>query len=144
MSVTATARRLYIALHSIYTAAHGNGHTRDRRTPLWIATSDVPASPGHPFYARLTAVLDAHGFDRFVEDQCRRFYAAVMGRPSLAPGQYSTRPGHSQSGQASLTFALWFPTRTELFTDLRKSDLASQPWVAGLLRPFRRSGELRP
>jgi transposase len=56
--------------------------------PLWIAASDLPASPGHPFYARLTAVLDAHGFDRFVEDQCRRFYAPVMGRPSLAPGQY--------------------------------------------------------
>jgi transposase len=56
--------------------------------PLWIAASDLPASPGHPFYARVTEVLDAHGFDRFVEDQCRRFYAPVMGRPSLAPGQY--------------------------------------------------------
>jgi transposase len=56
--------------------------------PLWIAASDLPASPGHPFYTRLNAVLDAHGFDRFVEDQCRQFYAAVMGRPSLAPGQY--------------------------------------------------------
>jgi transposase len=56
--------------------------------PLWIAASDLPASPGHPFYAQLTAVLDAHDFDRFVEDQCRRFYAPVMGRPSLAPGQY--------------------------------------------------------
>ena len=56
--------------------------------PLWIAASDLPTSPGHPFYVRLTAVLDAHDFDQFVEDQCRRFYAAVMGRPSLAPGQY--------------------------------------------------------
>jgi transposase len=56
--------------------------------PLWIAASDLPASPGHPFYARLNAILDAHGFDRFVESQCRQFYAAVMGRPSLPPGQY--------------------------------------------------------
>src|SRR3989442_7317332 len=56
--------------------------------PLWIATSDLPASPGHPFYTRLNAVLDAHGFDRFAEDRCRAFYAKVMGRPSLAPGQY--------------------------------------------------------
>ena len=56
--------------------------------PLWIATSDLPAAPGHPFYARLTTVLDAHGFDRFAEDECRRFYAPVMGRPGLAPGQY--------------------------------------------------------
>ncbi len=32
--------------------------------------------------------MDAHGFDRFAEDQCRAFYAKVMGRPSLPPGQY--------------------------------------------------------
>jgi len=56
--------------------------------PLWIAASDLPASPAHPFYARLNAVLDTHGFDRFAEDQCRRFYAPVMGRPGLPPGQY--------------------------------------------------------
>jgi transposase len=56
--------------------------------PLWIATSDLPASPGHPFYERVNAVLDAHGFDRFVEGLCRPFYAKVMGRPSLPPGQY--------------------------------------------------------
>ena len=58
------------------------------QSPLWIAASDLPASPGHPFYARLNAILDAHGFDRFAEDQCREFYAKVMGRPSLPPGQY--------------------------------------------------------
>ena len=56
--------------------------------PLWIATCDLPVSPGHPFYARLNAVFDAHHFDQFVEEQCRRFYAPVMGRPSLAPGRY--------------------------------------------------------
>jgi transposase len=58
------------------------------QSPLWIAASDLPASPGHPFYTRVNAILDAHGFDRFVEDQCRPFYAAVLGRPSLPPGQY--------------------------------------------------------
>src|SRR5713226_2890438 len=57
------------------------------QSPLWIAASDLPASPGHPFYARLNAILDAHGFDRFVEDQRCPFYAAVLGRPSLPPGQ---------------------------------------------------------
>ena len=56
--------------------------------PLWIATSDLPPSPGHPFYARLTTLLDGHHFDRFVEGLCARFYAPVMGRPSLAPGRY--------------------------------------------------------
>jgi transposase len=63
--------------------------TREKeQPPLWIATADLPSSPGHPFYTRLNAILDAEGFDRFVEDQCRRFYAPVMGRPSLEPGRY--------------------------------------------------------
>ena len=56
--------------------------------PLWIATSDLPTSPGHPFYARLTTLLDGHHVDRFVEGLCDRFYAPVMGRPSVAPGRY--------------------------------------------------------
>ena len=63
--------------------------TRDpAQPPLWIAASDLPVSPGHPFYTRLNALLDADGFDTFVEDACRSFYAPVLGRPSLAPGRY--------------------------------------------------------
>ena len=63
--------------------------TRDpEQPPLWIAASDLPVSPGHPFYTRLNALLDANGFDGFVEDACRSFYAPVLGRPSLAPGRY--------------------------------------------------------
>lgn len=64
------------------------GTRQDEQPPLWIATSDLPTAPGHPFYARLNTVLDAAGFDAFVEAECRRFYAAVMGRPGLAPGRY--------------------------------------------------------
>jgi hypothetical protein len=41
------------------------------QSPLWIAPSDCRASPGHPFYARLNAIVDAHGFDRFAEDFLR-------------------------------------------------------------------------
>ena len=55
---------------------------------MWIPTTDLPVSPGHPFYARLNAILDAAGFDRFAEEQCRPFDAPVMGRPSLRPGRY--------------------------------------------------------
>jgi transposase len=55
---------------------------------LWIAASDLPMSPGHPFYARLNAILDAAHVGRFVEDRCASFYAPVMGRPSLTPGRY--------------------------------------------------------
>ena len=64
------------------------GTRENDQTPLWVATSDLPSSPGHPFYTRVNAIFEAEGFDRFVEDQCRRFYAPVMGRPSLAPGRY--------------------------------------------------------
>ena len=64
------------------------GTRETEQSVLWVATSDLPKSPGHPFYTRLNALLDADGFDRFVEDRCQRFYAPVMGRPGLAPGRY--------------------------------------------------------
>ena len=58
------------------------------QSSLWVATSDLPKSPSHPFYARLNALLESANFDQFVEKTCQRFYAPVMGRPSLAPGRY--------------------------------------------------------
>ena len=64
------------------------GKRKSEQAPIWIPTSDLPVSPGHPFYARLNAILDEAGFDRFAEKQCRQFYAPVMGRPSLPPGRY--------------------------------------------------------
>jgi len=50
--------------------------------------TELPVSPGHPFYVRLNEILDAAGFARFVEEQCRPLYAPVMGRPASAPGRY--------------------------------------------------------
>jgi transposase len=64
------------------------GKRKSEQAPLWIPTTELPVSPGHPFYVRLNEILDAAGFDRFVEEHCRPFYAPVMGRPSLAPGRY--------------------------------------------------------
>ena len=55
---------------------------------MWVATSDLPRSAGHPFYERLNRVLDDASFDAFVEAQCAPFYADDIGRPSLAPGRY--------------------------------------------------------
>lgn len=55
---------------------------------MWVSTTDLPTTAGHPFYARLNQVLAEHGFDDFVEAQCERFYAATQGRPGLAPGIY--------------------------------------------------------
>src|SRR5262245_39684480 len=64
------------------------GKRKSEQTPMWVPTSALPVSPGHPFYAKLNAILDEAGFDQFVERQCDAFYAPVMGRPSLAPGRY--------------------------------------------------------
>ena len=64
------------------------GTRQSEQASLWVATAELPKSPGHPFYTRLNALLDGADFDRFVEGQCAKFYAPVMGRPSLAPGRY--------------------------------------------------------
>jgi transposase len=64
------------------------GTRQSEQGSLWVATAELPKSPGHPFYTRLNALLDAADFDRFVEGQCARFYAPKMGRPSLVPGRY--------------------------------------------------------
>ena len=55
---------------------------------MWVATTDLPQSAGHPFYERLNRTLDEADFDAFVEAQCAAFYADGVGRPSLAPGRY--------------------------------------------------------
>jgi transposase len=55
---------------------------------LWIPTQDIVRSPAHPFYDRLNRVLAEAGFDRHVEGLCRKFYAPVLGRPSIPPGVY--------------------------------------------------------
>src|SRR5260370_14750340 len=64
------------------------GKRKSQQAPMWIPTPDLRASPGHPFYTRLNAILDEAGFDRFAEAQCQAFYAPVMGRPGLPPGRY--------------------------------------------------------
>jgi transposase len=64
------------------------GKRKREQAPMWIPTTDLPVSPGHPFYTRLNAILDAAGFDQFAETQCQAFYAPVMGRPGLPPGRY--------------------------------------------------------
>jgi transposase len=64
------------------------GKRTSEQTPMWVPTSELPVSPGHPFYTTLNAILEGAGFDRFAEGECEQFYAPVMGRPSLPPGRY--------------------------------------------------------
>ena len=59
-----------------------------RQQELWINTAEIVTPAGHPFYRRLNALLEKHGFDRFVESRCARFYAKRLGRPSIPPGVY--------------------------------------------------------
>jgi len=55
---------------------------------FWVETSALPRGDGHPFYTRLNALLDRHGFDKHAEALCAPFYAEGVGRPGLAPGTY--------------------------------------------------------
>ena len=64
------------------------GTRREHQEELWIASCTLARPASHPFYERLNELLSKHDFDRFVEEKCRRFYAATMGRPGLAPGIY--------------------------------------------------------
>ena len=66
----------------------GKRRPRGRQRSMWVASAELPRSAGNPFYDRLNRVLDDAGFDAFVEEQCAKFYADGVGRPSLAPGRY--------------------------------------------------------
>jgi len=59
-----------------------------RQRELWVATTDVPEAPGHPFYRKLNQLLGEQGFDAFVEVLCQKFYHDDLGRPSIPPGVY--------------------------------------------------------
>ncbi len=62
------------------------GTRQSEQGSLWVATAELPKSPGHPFYTQLNALLDADDFDGFAEGQCARFYAPVMGTAEPGAG----------------------------------------------------------
>src|SRR6202167_3635443 len=68
--------------------AMGTRKQREKQEGIWIAHTELAAAPGHPFYQKLNELLEAEGFDEFVEARCAKFYAAKYGRPSLTPGIY--------------------------------------------------------
>ena len=65
------------------------GKRKPAQQPLFVSTADLNVR-AHPFYDAVNRVLDAHGFDPFVEGLCARFYddGSRGGRPGLAPGVY--------------------------------------------------------
>jgi len=47
---------------------------RERQLEAFVAASDLPQSPGHPFYAASNRLLAENDFDSFVEALCVPFY----------------------------------------------------------------------
>jgi transposase len=64
------------------------GKRKHEQQEAWVATTDLPRSPGHPFYRRLNQLLAEAGFDAWLETLCRPYYADQQGRPSIPPGTY--------------------------------------------------------
>src|SRR5712691_5997459 len=68
--------------------AMGTRKRRQRQEQLWVTHTELATAPGHPFYKRLSQLLDGEKFDEFCEQECAQFYADNNGRPSLTPGTY--------------------------------------------------------
>jgi len=70
----------------------GNGMALGKRKTehqeAWISTAELPRSEGHPFFRKLNDLLAEAKFDDWLEERCRPYYAARMGRPSIPPGVY--------------------------------------------------------
>ena len=64
------------------------GKRKHEQQEAWVATTELPKSPGHPFYCRLNQLLAEAGFDAWLEALCRPYYAEQKGRPSIPPGTY--------------------------------------------------------
>lgn len=59
----------------------------ERQSEFWVATQQLPRSPGHVFYEKLNGLLAEAGFDEWVEKRCESYYARC-GRPGIPPGVY--------------------------------------------------------
>jgi transposase len=64
------------------------GKRKSAQQPLFVATANLPAVEGHPYYDAVNKVLAAHHFDTTVEALCESFYKGNVGRPGLPPGVY--------------------------------------------------------
>jgi transposase len=60
----------------------------EQQDEMFVMAEHLPKAPGHVFYRKLNAILRDAGFDRWVEDLCRPYYAEAQGRPGIPPGTY--------------------------------------------------------
>jgi transposase len=63
------------------------GERGEEQKEMWLATWDMPKSPGHPFYKKLNQVLAEADFNRRIAEMCAPYYAE-KGRPSIPPDMY--------------------------------------------------------
>jgi transposase len=64
------------------------GKRKLEQQAAWVATTELPKSPGHPFYKKLNKLLAEAGFDEWLEELCAPYYSADRGRESIPPGVY--------------------------------------------------------
>ncbi len=64
------------------------GKRKREQQAAWVATTELPKSPGHPFYKKLNKLLAEAGFDEWLESLCAPYYSAGSGRDSIPPGVY--------------------------------------------------------
>jgi transposase len=60
---------------------------KQQQGEFWVATQQLPTSPGHVFYEKLNGLLAEGKFDEWVEQLCEPHYAR-FGRPGIPPGVY--------------------------------------------------------
>ncbi len=58
-----------------------------RQGEFWVATQQLPTSPGHVFYEKLNELLAEGKFDEWIEELCESYYAK-RGRPGIPSGVY--------------------------------------------------------
>src|SRR5258708_3916299 len=66
--------------------AMGTRKRRQRQEQLWVTHAELVTGPGHPFYKRLSQLLDGEKFDECCEQECAKFYADSNGRAWLTRG----------------------------------------------------------
>ena len=101
----------------------------ERQADLWIATTDLPKSPGHVFYEKLNSLLSEAEFDRYVEELCKEYYAEASGRESIPPGVY---------------FRMLFVGYFEELNSGYRLAVRGQPFVTVLSRHSARRDHARP
>jgi transposase len=72
----------------MYNCFMAMGRRKPKQQPMFMAATEIVKPASHPFYAKVNEILDQNKVDLKLEYLCKRFYAATMGRPGLAPGIY--------------------------------------------------------